>query len=144
MHFQKLQDKHKLCIFNIILLAYDYLFEQHRSSHEEYPVNKNLLNKEAHQVEETLPIKGHGMIIVYHLGQSSQDSENLSKCQIARGKSPPESLGALYMDSGNESCLIKHLLVVWQHNTNDSDNSLHSESADIVERILCIIKDPLG
>ena len=32
--------------------------------------------------------------MVHHLGQSSQDSENLSKANIAWGKSPPESLGA--------------------------------------------------
>ena len=35
------------------------------------------------------------MIIVYHLGQLSQDSENLSKGQPAWGKSPYGSLGAL-------------------------------------------------
>ena len=35
------------------------------------------------------------MIIVHHLGQLSQDPENLSKGQKAWGKSPPESLGAL-------------------------------------------------
>ena len=34
------------------------------------------------------------MTIVHHLGQLSQDSENLSKGQVAWGKSPPESLGA--------------------------------------------------
>ena len=41
MHFQKLQDRHKLCILKITLFAYDYLFEQHRSLHEEYLVNKS-------------------------------------------------------------------------------------------------------
>ena len=66
------------------------------------------------------------MIIVHHLGQSSQDSENLSRRQIARGKSPSESLGALDMNSSNESCMIRHLLVVWQHNATDSDTSLQS------------------
>ena len=95
-------------------------------------------------MEKTLPIKGHGMIIVHNLGQSSQDSRNLSKCQIARGKSPSESIGALDMNSSNESCMIKHLLVVWQHDTTGSDTSLHSESVDIVKKVLRIIKDPLG
>ena len=74
------------------------------------------------------------MIIFHHLGQSSQDSRNLSRCQIAKGKSPLESLGALDMNSNNESCMIRHLLVVWQHNTTNSDNSLHSESMDIVKK----------
>ena len=46
-------------------------------------------------MEKTLPIKGHGMIIVHHLGQFSQDSENFSKGQTAWGKSPLESFGAL-------------------------------------------------
>ena len=84
------------------------------------------------------------MIIIYYPGQSDQDSENLSKGQSAWSKSPPESLGALDMNSSNESCLIRHLLVVWRHNTTDSDNSLHSENVDIVEKILHVIKDPLG
>ena len=35
------------------------------------------------------------MTIVHHLGQLGQDSENLSKGQPARGKSPSGSLGAL-------------------------------------------------
>ena len=52
-------------------------------------------------MEKTPPIKGHGMIITHHLGQLSQDSENLSKGQPARGKSSPESLGALSMSSSN-------------------------------------------
>ena len=95
MHFQKLQDRHKLCISDMTLLAYDYLFEQHRSSHEEYLVNKRTSNQ------------GADMIEVRHLGQLSQDLENLSKCQIARGRSPSESLGALGTNSSYESCLIK-------------------------------------
>ena len=28
--FSNLQDRYKLCIFNITLFAYDFLFEQHR------------------------------------------------------------------------------------------------------------------
>ena len=35
------------------------------------------------------------MTIVHHLGQLSQDPENLSKGQKAWGKSLPESLGAI-------------------------------------------------
>ena len=77
MHFQNLRDRHKLCIFNITLFAYDFLFEQQENSHDEYLVNKSTSNQ------------GAGMAIVHHLGQLSQDSENLSKCQITRGKSPP-------------------------------------------------------
>ena len=34
------------------------------------------------------------MIMVHHLGQSNQDSENLSKAKTAWGKSPPKSLRA--------------------------------------------------
>ena len=83
MHFQNLQDKHKLCIFNITLFAYDFLFEQHRNSHEEYLVNKSTSNQ------------GADMTIVHHLGQLSQDSENLSRGQLAWGQSPSGSLGAL-------------------------------------------------
>ena len=45
LHFQKLQDRHKLCILRITLFAYGYLFKQQRNLHDEYPVNKNLLNK---------------------------------------------------------------------------------------------------
>ena len=122
MHFQKLQDRHKLCILKITLFAYDYLFEQQRNSQDEYLVNKNTSNQ------------GADMIMVRHLGQSSQDSRNLSKFQIARGKSPSESLGALDMNSSNESCMIRHLLVAWQHNTTNRGTSLHSESMDIVEK----------
>ena len=77
-------------------------------------------------MEETFPIKGHDMIMVYHLEQLSQDSKNLSKGQTARGKPPSESLGGI--ERSNED-----LLVVGQRNTTDSDNSLHSESVDIVE-----------
>ena len=70
MHFQKLQDRHRLCILDMILFAYDDLFEQQRNSHEEYLRNKSTSNH------------GADVIIVHHLGQLSQDSENLSKCQI--------------------------------------------------------------
>ena len=80
-----------------------------------------------------------------HLGQSSQDSKkSLKKCRVTKGKSPSPSPGAWDMNSNNESCMIKHLLVVWQHDTSNSDNSLRSESVDIVKKVLRIIKDPLG
>ena len=108
-----------------------FLFEQQRNSHEEYLVNKKHFQP-----------KGRGMIIVHHLGQSSQDLGNISKGQPAWGNSPPESLGALDRNSSDKSGTAKHLLVTWQH--NNGDNSLHSESMDIVEKILCTIKDPLG
>ena len=92
-------------------------------------------------MEKTLPTKGHGMIIVHHLGQSSQDSRNLSKCQIARGKSPSESIGALDMNSSNESCMIKrissgsmatqhyrqwHLPTSWEHG-HSQKNTAHNQ-----------------
>ena len=48
MHFQKFQDGQKLCILKITLFAYDYLFKQQGNLHDEYPVNKNLLNKKGH------------------------------------------------------------------------------------------------
>ena len=67
MHFQNLQDRHKLCIFYITLFAYDYLFEQQGNSHDEYLVNENTSNQ------------GADGIIVHHLGKFNQDSENLSK-----------------------------------------------------------------
>ena len=92
-----------------------FLFEQQRNSHEEYLVNKSTSNQ------------GADVIIVHHLGQLGQDSENLSKGQPAWGKSPSGSLGGI--GRSNE-----HLLVVGQRNTTDSDNSLHSECMDIVEK----------
>ena len=82
MHFQNLRDRHKLCIFNITLFAYDFLSDQQENSHDEYLVNKSISNQ------------GADMTMVYYLGQSNQDSENLSNAKIAWGKSPPESLGA--------------------------------------------------
>ena len=48
MHFQKFQDRHKLCILKITLFAYDYLFKQQRNSHDEYLMNKELRNKKDH------------------------------------------------------------------------------------------------
>ena len=98
------------------------MFGQLGNLHDEYLVNKSTSNQ------------GADVIIVHHLGQLSQDSENLSKGQTARGKSPSGSLGALDMNSSNESCMIRHLLVVWQRNTTDSDYSLYPESTDIVEK----------
>ena len=83
MHFQNLQDRHKLCIFNITLFAYDFLFEQQRNSHEEYLVNKNTSNQGAWH--DYCPSSG---------AVQSRFGESL-KGQIAWGKSPPESLGAL-------------------------------------------------
>ena len=69
MHFQKLRNRHKLCIFNITLFAYDFLFEQQGNLHDKYLVNKSTSNQ------------GADVIIVHHLGQFSQDSENLSKAK---------------------------------------------------------------
>ena len=71
------------------------LFEQQRNSHDEYLMNENLLNKRVISNGKTFPIQGHGMIIVHHLWQSSQDPKNLSKGQLAWGKSPSRTLGAL-------------------------------------------------
>ena len=73
-----------------------------------------------------------------HLGQSNQDSENLSKA-----KSPGENLRLSHLGHfNNESGLIKHLLVAWQ-NTSNRGNSLLSENGHS-RKILRIIKDPLG
>ena len=87
-------------------------------------------------MEKTLPTKGNGMIIVHHLGKSSQDSRNLSKCQIARGRSPSESLGALDMNSSNESCTIKQKYSgsVETLTTMDNDNSPYPVNMDIVRK----------
>ena len=117
MHFQKLQDRHRLCIFNITLFAYDFLFEQQGNSHEKYLVNKSTSNQ------------GADMSMVHYLGQSNQGSENLSKA-----KKPGENLCLSHLGhSNNESCLIKYLLVAWQSASNRG-NSLHPESMDIVEK----------
>ena len=78
---KKLQDRHKLCIFNITLFAYDFLFEQQRNSHEEYLVNKSTSNQ------------GADVIIVRHLGQLSQDSENLSNAKQPGANLRPSHLG---------------------------------------------------
>ena len=83
MHFQNLQDRHKLCIFDITLFAYDYLFEQQGNSHDEYLVNKSTSNQGARH--DHGPPSG---------AIQSRFGESL-KGQIAWGKSPPESLGAL-------------------------------------------------
>ena len=82
MHFQNLQDRHKLCIFNITLFAYEFLFEQHRSSHDECLMNKSTSNQGAWH--DYCPSSGE---IQSRFGESL-------KGQIAWGKSPPKSLGA--------------------------------------------------
>ena len=58
-------------------------------------------------MEETLPIKGHDMIMVHHLGQSNQDSENLSKANQPGANLHLSHLGHF----NNKSRLIKHLLM---------------------------------
>ena len=45
--FQNLQDRHKLCIFDIILFAYDRLFEQQGNSHDECLMNRSTSNQGA-------------------------------------------------------------------------------------------------
>ena len=86
------------------------------------------------------------MIIVHHLGQSSQDSENLSRCQIARGRPPSESLGALDMNSSNESCGIKKTFSgsATTVTTMDNDNPLHHVNTDIVGKYYAWKRDSLG
>ena len=79
------------------------------------------------------------MIMVYHLGQLSQDPENLSKGQKAWGKSLPESLGALQQRILHDQTSSGNMATQAARGT-----SLHSKSMDIVEKILRIIKDPLG
>ena len=125
-------NRHKLCILQITFFAYDYLFNQQRNSHDEYLVNENLLKGHL-KWKKHLQLRGRHDHYPSSGAVKSRFRESL-KCQIARGKSPPESPGALGMNSSNESCMIKHLLVVRRHNATDSDNSLHSESVDIVEK----------
>ena len=79
------------------------------------------------------------MTISHHLGQSNQDSENLSKAKQPGANRRLSHLG----QSNNESCLIKHLMGAGQ-NTSNRGNSLYSKSVDKVEKILRVIKDPLG
>ena len=69
--------------FNITLFAYDFLFEQQENSHDEYLVNKSTSNQGARH--------DHGLLSG---AVRSRFGESL-KGQIAWGKSPPESLGAL-------------------------------------------------
>ena len=73
------------------------------------------------------------MIIVHHLGQLSQDSENLSKGQPAWGKSPSGSLGELYDQTK---------IFWWYGNATLLTGA--PPYTDIVEKILRTIKDPLG
>ena len=83
MNFQNLQDRHKLCIFNITLFAYDFLFEQQGNSHNESLMNKSISNQGAWH--------DHGPsfgAIQSRFGESLKD-------QTTWGKSPPESFGAL-------------------------------------------------
>ena len=82
MHFQKLQDRHKLCILDITLFAYDYLFEQQRNSHDEYLSEQKYFQPRGRH--------GHGLSSG---AVQSRFGESL-KGQIAWGKSPSESLGA--------------------------------------------------
>ena len=93
--FKKLQDRHKFCIVKIILFAYDYLFEQQRNSHDEYLMDKNLLNKRVISNGKSTSKQG-----AWHdhcpssRAVKSRFGESL-KCQIARGRPPSGSLGAL-------------------------------------------------
>ena len=58
------------------------------------------------------------------------------KCQIARAKTPSESLGALDMNSSKESCTIKQTSSggVETLTNMDSDNSPYPVNMDIVRR----------
>ena len=129
------------CILKIILFAYGYLFEQQRSSHDEYLMNEGLLNKRViSSGRNTLQSRGMARALSIIWG---------NPVKIRRISQKANQLGAnLHLDhlghSDNESCLIRHLLVVRRHNTTNSDNSLLSENTDIVEKILRKIKDPLG
>ena len=113
MHFQNLQDRHKLCIFNITLFAYDYLFKQQRNSHDEYLVNKkNLLNKKDHLKWKNTSNQGAWHDHCPSSGAvKSRFGESL-KGQIAWGKSPPESLGAfqqrIWPDQTPSGGMTKH------------------------------------
>ena len=69
------------------------------------------------------------MSIVYHLGQLSQDPENLSKGQKAWGKSLPESLGALQQRILHDQTPSGNMATQAARGTY-----LHSKSVDIVEK----------
>ena len=83
LHFQKLQDRHKLCIFNITLFAYDFLFEQQGNSHNESLMNESISNQGAWH--DYCPSSG---------AVKSRSRESLKRPK-AWGKSPPESLGGI-------------------------------------------------
>ena len=103
------------------------MFEQQGNSHDEYLVNKSTSNQ------------GADMVMVYYLGQSNQDSENLSKGQIAWGKSLLGSLGELQQRILHDQTSSGNTATQAARGTY-----LHSKSVDIVGKILRIIKNPLG
>ena len=139
MHFQNLQDRHRLCIFNITLFAYDFLFEQQRNSHDEYLVNKNLLNKKDHLKWKNTSNQGARHDHCPSSGAvQSRFGESL-KSQISWGKSPHEPLGALQQRILHDQTPSGNMATQAARGT-----SLHSKNMDIVEKILRIIKDPLG
>ena len=69
------------------------------------------------------------MIMVYHLGQLSQDPENLSKGQKAWGKSLPESLGEIQPRTLHDQTPSGNMAIQAARGTY-----LHSKSVDIVEK----------
>ena len=126
MHFQNLQDRHRLCIFNITLFAYDFLFEQQGNSHEKYLMNKSTSNQGARH--DHCPSSG----AVKSIQRISQ-----------KAKKPGANLRLSHLGHSNdESCLIKHLL---GHDKTlltgamiltimDGDDLPHPANANIVKR----------
>ena len=125
MHFQKLQDRHKLCILDMTLFAYDYLFEQHRNSHDEYLSEQKYFQPRGRH--------DHGLLsgaVKLRFGESLKRPTNLGQISIWITWSIGRS---------NED-----LLVVGQRNTTNRGTSLHPKSTDIVGKKIRKIKDPLG
>ena len=79
--------------------------------------------------QKYLQSRGCGMIIVHYLGQSNQDSENLSKGQIDWGKPPPELLGAFQQQILPDRTSSGNMATQTARGTH-----LHSKNVDIVEK----------
>ena len=125
MHFQNFRNRHKLCIFNITLFAYDFLFEQHRNSHNESLMNRSISNQGAWH--DYCPSSG---------AVKSISRESLKRPK-AWGKSLLESLGALQQRILHDQTPSGNMATQAARGT-----SLHSKSVDIVGKILRKIKDP--
>ena len=134
--FQKLRDKHKLCIIWISLFAFGYLFDSGEIHTMNIQWTKSLSVNKINSRRMTLPLTNllstGGMTCHYpaHLGQSNQDfQKSLKKCRVTRGKSPSLSLGALNINLGEGLHTSKHFQAVPQTlATRGSDKSPQNPS----------------